>query len=92
MSHVSYSDLRNNLAKYMDEVVSSHAPLHVTRQNSGTVVMVSEADYEQMMETLHLIKSPTNVVQILRSLHEATSGNLAEHELTDFNEESDSAA
>ena len=30
MAHVSYSELRNNLASYMDEVCDSRAPLYVT--------------------------------------------------------------
>jgi antitoxin YefM len=91
MTHVSYSELRNNLAKYMEEVVSSRAPLHVTRQNASTVVMVSETDYEQMMETLHLLRSPANVVSLLRSLHEATDGRLVERELIEVDKGSASA-
>ena len=81
MGHVLYSDLRNNLAKYMDEVVSSRAPLHVTRQNSSTVVMLSEADYEQMLETLHLLRSPANAARLLRSINEANDGALFERDL-----------
>ena len=42
MSHVSYTDLRKNLAKYMDEVSDSRAPLHITRQNARSVIMMSE--------------------------------------------------
>jgi antitoxin YefM len=81
MSHVSYRDLRNNLAKYMDEVGSSRAPLHVTRQNSSSVVMLSEADYEQMLETLHLLRSPANAARLLRSINEANNGALLERDL-----------
>jgi antitoxin YefM len=76
MGHVSYSDLRNNLAKYMDKVISSRAPLHVTMQNSSTVVMLSEAEYEQMMETLRLLRSPANAARLLRSINEADNGAL----------------
>ena len=81
MSHVSYTDLRNNLAKYMDEVCDSHAPLHVTRQNARTVVMVSEDDYEGLMETVHLLKSPANAERLLRSIAELDGANATEREL-----------
>lgn len=81
MAHVSYSDLRGNLAKYMDEVAASRSPLHITRQNSGTVVMLSEADYDQMIETLHLVRSPANAAALLKSLDEADRGLLTEREL-----------
>jgi len=83
MSHVSYSDLRNNLAKFMDDVVENHTPLHVTRQNSSTVVMLSESDYDQLMETVHLLRSPANAARLLRSMQEAQTGKLSEHDPTE---------
>jgi antitoxin YefM len=81
MSHVSYTDLRNNLAKYMDEVCDGHVPLHVTRQNARTVVMVSEDDFEGLMETVHLLKSPANAERLLRSMAELDNANVKEREL-----------
>lgn len=81
MSYVSYTELRSNLAKYMEEVCDSRTPLHVTRQNARTVVMISEDEYEGMMETLHLLQNPENAVRLLRSIGEADKGQLVEHEL-----------
>ena len=76
MAHVSYSQLRSNLARYMDEVCDNHAPLFVTRQNAGTVVLMSEDDYEGLMETVHLLKSPVNAARLLRSINDADQGEL----------------
>ena len=81
MSHVSYTDLRSKLAKYMDKVCDSRTPLHVTRQNARTVVMISEDEYEAIMETLHLLKSPANAARLLRSIEEADKGQLVERDL-----------
>lgn len=81
MSHISYSEFRQHLAKYMDEVCDSRAPLHVTRQNARTVVVVSEDEYEGMLETMHLLRSPANAERLLRSMAEADAGELTEHEL-----------
>ena len=78
MKHVSYTDLRTNLAKYMDEVSDSRAPLHITRQNARTVVMMSENEYDGMMETLHLLRSPANAARLLRSVEAADAGKLKE--------------
>lgn len=91
MTHVSYSDLRGNLAKYMDEVCDSHSPLHVTRQNARTVVLISEEEYEGMMETLHLLKSPANATRLLRSMEQANGSLLHERELAEP-KKTDSAA
>lgn len=81
MSHVSYTELRARLARYMDEVCDSHAPLHITRQNARTVVMMSEDEYEGMMETLHLLRSPANAARLLRSIDAANAGRFTEHEI-----------
>ena len=81
MSHVSYTELRANLAEYMDEVCDSRVPLHVTRQNARTVVMVSEEEYEGLMETVHLLRSPANATRLVQSIQEANNGALTEHEL-----------
>jgi antitoxin YefM len=74
MAHVSYSQLRSNLARYMDEVCDSHALLVVTRQNARSVVLMSEDDYEGLMETVHLLKSPGNAARLLRSINDAGAG------------------
>ena len=81
MAHVSYSQLRNNLASYMDEVCDDRAPLFVTRQNARSVVLMSEEDYEGLMETVHLLKSPANAARLLRSIKDADQGKLTEREL-----------
>jgi antitoxin YefM len=83
MAHVSYTDLRANLARYMDEVCDSRAPLHVTRQNARSVVLISEDEYDAVMETLHLLKTPANAARLLRSIEQADAGELTEHELAE---------
>jgi antitoxin YefM len=81
MSHVSYSAFRQHLAEYMDEVCDSRATLRVTRQNARTVVLLSEEEYEGMMETLHLLRSPANAKRLLRSIKKADTGKLIEREI-----------
>jgi antitoxin YefM len=81
MTHVSYTDLRANLAKYMDQACDSRAPIHVTRQNARSVVMLSAEEFEAIIETLHLLRSPTNAARLLRSVEAANKGATTEHDL-----------
>ena len=83
MSHVSYTELRANLAKYMDDVCDGRAPLHVTRQNARSVVMIAEDEYEGMMETLHLLRSPANAARLLRSMKAADAGKLVARDIVE---------
>ena len=81
MANVSYTQLRSNLAAYMDQVCDDRAPLVVTRQNARSVVMISEEEYEGLIETVHLLKSPTNAARLLRSIKEADEGKVVAREL-----------
>jgi antitoxin YefM len=81
MKHVSYSAFREHLARYMDEVCDSRAALHVTRQNARTVVLLSEEEYEGMVETLHLLRSPANAKRLRASIRKADAGKLIEHDI-----------
>ena len=83
MGHVSYTELRANLASYMDEVCDSRAPLVVTRQNARSVVILSEEEYEGLVETLHVLRSPANASRLLQSIEEANSGHVMARELID---------
>jgi antitoxin YefM len=83
MAHVSYSELRSNLASYMDEVCDDRSTLVVTRQNARSVVLMSEQEYEGLMETVHLLKSPVNAARLLRSIDEANQGKLKPREPID---------
>jgi antitoxin YefM len=81
MSNVSYTDFRQRLAQYMDKVWDSRAPLRVTRQNARAVVVLSEDEYESMVETLHLLKSPANAARLMRAVKNADAGKLSGHEV-----------
>ena len=78
MAQVSYSELRNNLASYMDAVCDDRAPLLVTRQNARSVILISEEEYEGLMETVHLLKSPANAARLMQSIGQANRGMLKE--------------
>ena len=59
----------------------ARAPLRVTRQNARSVVVLSEEEYESIMETLHLLRSPANAQRLLRAIESADAGKLSEHEI-----------
>ncbi len=80
---VSYTDLRANLATYIDEALDSRAPITVTRQGRGNVVIISQEEYEGLEETVHLLKSAANADRLRRSIAAAEAGELQERKLTE---------
>ncbi len=82
MTHVSYTDLRQNLSRFLDEAVETRAPLVVTRQGGkGNVVMMAEAEFAGWQETVHLLSSPRNAERLLRGVQEFEAGQGVEHGL-----------
>src|SRR5215207_9101161 len=64
MRQVSYTALRKELASYIDETCASRAPLLVTRQSGASVVMLAQDEYDALMETVHLLRSPANAKRL----------------------------
>jgi antitoxin YefM len=81
MTHVSYTDLRQNLSRYLDEAVDARAPIVVTRQGGkGNVVIISEAEFAGWQETVHLLSSPRNAERLLRGMRQAEAGTFEAHD------------
>jgi antitoxin YefM len=83
MSFVSMSELRANMAQHLDQILHDRAELVVTRQDRESVVIMPLAELESLRETLHLLSTPANADQLLRSISELDAGKGAERQLTD---------
>ena len=82
MTQVSYTDLRQNLSRYLDETTETHAPIVVTRQaGKGNVVMIAESEFAGLQETVHLLSSPRNAERLLRGMQQAETGQTTPHDL-----------
>lgn len=74
MSHVSSTEFRRNLAKYLDEVCDSRAVLHVSRRKSQAVVMIAADEFEAMVETLELLGDPATYTRVVASIDRTAVG------------------
>ena len=84
MAHVSFTDLRQNMARYFDRVTDDREPLVVTRQGGkANVVIMSEEEFAGWRETVHLLSSPRNAARLLASISELEAGLGRSHELAE---------
>ena len=68
---MGYSAARQRLAKLMDSVVDDCRPVVVTRRGAQSVVMLALEEYEAMVETLHLVRSPKNARRLQKAIRDA---------------------
>lgn len=81
MEVLSYSEARKNLKSVMDKVVADHSEVIITRRNGEAVVMVSLSEWNSILETEHLLRSPENARRLRESIAQAERGELVEHDL-----------
>jgi antitoxin YefM len=81
MKTLSYSAIRNNLAKAIDQVTEDHAPILITRQKGSAAVLISLEDYESWQETAYLLRSPANAAHLRRGMAQVKAGKARKRKL-----------
>lgn len=74
MRTTNYSELRNNLKSYLDAVINDSEPLLVHRSGNESVVVISLDEYNSIMETEYIMKSPAMMEAIRRGDEEIKNG------------------
>ena len=81
MGHVTFTELRANMAKHFDKVEADRSELVVTRQNHEPVVVLPLAELEGLRETLHLLSTPANAEHVRRAIADLDAGKGVERDL-----------
>jgi antitoxin YefM len=68
MDTVSVNQFRDNLKSYVEQVVSNHTPIKVTRRAGEAFIVVSADDWEKEQETLYVLQNKSLMAQIAASL------------------------
>jgi antitoxin YefM len=74
MKAVNYSDFRQHLKSHLDTAYSDHEPLIVTRKQNENMVVMSQEDYNSLMETVYLLSSKKNADRLHESRKQAKTG------------------
>lgn len=81
MQTLTVSETRANLKAVLDRVVADKAPIQIVRPKGEGVVLVSESEWEGMLETMHLLASPENARRLMERVARFDTGEGEEHEL-----------
>jgi antitoxin YefM len=64
MIAANYSEFRERLKKYLDDVEDNNETLIIKRKRRKGAVMISLDEYNSIMETLHLLSSKSNAERL----------------------------
>ncbi len=67
----NYTNLRQNLASVLDEVIEDRGCVIVSRTGKEDVAILAASELASMMETLHLLKSPANAQKLFAAMERA---------------------
>jgi antitoxin YefM len=74
MDNVTVNKFRDNLKTYVEQVVSNHTPIKVTRRAGEAFVVMSAEDWEREQETLYVLQNSALMKQIADSLETHNQG------------------
>ena len=77
MTVKNYTYVRDNFRDMINKVNEDSDTVTITTKDHNAVLM-SESDYDSIMETLYLQQSPANAKHLAQSISEAESGNTVE--------------
>ena len=83
MKVVNFSDARNRLKSVLDQVTNDRDYTIISRRDADDAVVMSLEQFNSLMETVHLLRSPANAAHLAKSIKQYQSGKTMSRDLTD---------
>ena len=74
MIAVNYSNARQNLREYCDKTVNDFETVIITRKSGENVVLMSESEYNNMLENLYIRSNREDYEKLLASIADIKAG------------------
>jgi len=81
MIAVNYTTARQNLKEICDKTVNDFESIIITRERGENVVLMSESEYNNMLENLHIRSNPKDYNELIESIQQLKKGQCSIREL-----------
>ncbi|MCL1910779.1 MAG: type II toxin-antitoxin system prevent-host-death family antitoxin [Leptospirales bacterium] len=83
MIAINYTTARQNLKEFCDKTVNDFETIIITRERGENVVLMSENEYNNMLENLYIRSNPKDYNELLDSIRQLKKGQGKARELAD---------
>lgn len=83
----TYTQVRESLAKYLDEVTHNREVVVIQRRGEEEVAMIAASELTSLLETAYLLRSPANAERLLTALSRALKGDGDPHNIKELRRE-----
>jgi len=83
MKVITFSEARGNLKSVLDQVANDADYTIITRRDAEDAVVMSLEQFNGLMETVHLLKSPANAEHLAKSIKQYRLGKTKQCRLVD---------
>lgn len=77
---ITAAEARRGLYQLLAQVNDDAVPVEITSRG-GDAVLLSRAEYDALVTTAHLLRSPANAARLMASVRRAELGDVEYHEL-----------
>ena len=83
MIAINYTTARQHLKKYCDKTINDFETIIITRERGENVVLMSESEYNNMLENLYVRSNLKDYNELLESIQQLKNGQSKIRELTE---------
>ncbi|EEG78625.1 type II toxin-antitoxin system Phd/YefM family antitoxin [Dethiobacter alkaliphilus] len=83
MIAISYSAIRQRFKEFCDKATNDFETIIITRERGENVVMLSESEYNNLLENLYVRSNPEYYNELMRSIEQLKQGRGTKRELLD---------
>lgn len=87
MTAINYTQFRDHMKTYMDNVTDNYDPVFITRKENRNVVLLSEEVYNNLLENVYLMGNKANYDWLIESRKQLEAGKSKVHELVNADDD-----
>ena len=81
------TDARKDFFKLLDSIAENHQVFLINRRNGENIALIAESDLMNLIETVYLLRSPSNASRLFDAIEESKAGKIQPQTITELQQE-----